>query len=105
MNTYKNQLENFINKPKHKIKLLENFNKQSIWRKMIDCDYYSFSNFCNNYNFDKYEILNSYIQSYSLMLNYMRIFSYKSYFLYKVYMDGLTGVQINNLIIKLLFKN
>lgn len=65
MNTYKNQLENFINKPKHKIKLLENFNKQSIWRKMIDCDYYSFSNFCNNYNFDKYEILNSYIQSYS----------------------------------------
>ncbi len=69
MNTYKNQLENFINIPKNKIKLLENFDKNSIWIKMIECDYSSFSDFCNNYNFDKYEILNNYIQSYIYFSN------------------------------------
>jgi len=64
---YQKQLDGFIENNKNKIKLIENFDKQGIWRNMINFDYSQFSDFCIKNKFDKYEILLKEIKPYTTL--------------------------------------
>lgn len=62
---YQSQVNGFIENSKNKVKLIENFSKQGVWRNMINFDYSQFSDFCKSNNIDKYEILKSEITPYT----------------------------------------
>lgn len=53
---YEPQFIQFNTVKKHKI--LEHFKKRDIWKEMINRDYSDFSKFCEEYSFNKIEILN-----------------------------------------------
>lgn len=55
INKYKKELNISIIKDKENLLML--FNTKKIWKLMIDTDYFKFSNFCEEYSFDKKTIL------------------------------------------------